>query len=126
MPDEHITPSIDSHYFSCPHCAVVSEQSWFNLYADPVSGEARVPLRLDKSGLQRLRDNPMFTEEVRRQKVNYWERVTGGEVFLDRWAPCHSDIFVTNTAVSACHSCQQIAIWLRNEIIFPTIENIKL
>ena len=121
MSDDHIAPSIDSRYFSCPHCGVVSQQSWFNLYADPISSEAGVPLRLDKSGLQRLRDNPMFTEEVRRQKVSYWERVTGGEVFLDRWAPCHSDIFVTNTAVSACHNCQQPTIWLRDEIIFPTV-----
>lgn len=119
MTDKKIPPSIDSRYFSCPHCGNVAEQAWFNLYADPINSEAGVPLRLDDSGLQRLRDNPMFTEEVRRQKVDYWERVTGGEIFLDRWAPCASDVFLTNTAVSACYDCRKPAIWLREEIIFP-------
>jgi hypothetical protein len=121
MSDDYVSPSIDSCYFSCPHCGVVTQQSWFNLYADPINSETGVPLRLDESGLQRLRENPMFTEDVRRQKVDYWERVTGGEVFLDRWAPCHSDIFMTNTAVSACHNCLKPSIWLQDKIIFPSV-----
>jgi hypothetical protein len=119
MSDEFIAPSIDSRYFTCPSCGVASQQAWFNLYADPINNEEGVPLRLDEAGLQRLRNNPMFTEEVRRTKVEYWERVTGGEVFLDRWAPCQSDIFLTNTAVSACHACRKPAIWLQEKIIFP-------
>ena len=119
MTDEYLEPAIDSRRFSCPHCGVLAQQSWFNLYADPINSPSGVPLRLDETGLQQLRDNPMFTEAVRRQKVDYWERVTGGEVFLDRWAPCQSDIFLTNTAVSGCHSCGQPAIWLRDRIIFP-------
>jgi hypothetical protein len=119
MPDEPIAPALDSRYFNCPHCGVLSQQSWFNLYADPINSPEGVPLRIDESGLQRLRENPMFTEEVRQQKVDYWERVTAGKIFLDRWAPCHSDIFVTNTAISGCHNCQQPAIWLRDKIIFP-------
>jgi hypothetical protein len=119
MSNEFIAPSIHSTFFSCPHCRIAAPQTWFNLYADRIDNERGVPLRLDESDLQRLRDNPMFSEEKRRQVVNYWERVTQGAVFLDRWAPCFSETFVANTALSACDHCHEPTIWLRDEMVYP-------
>lgn len=112
-------PKIDSKLFVCPHCKVESAQTWFQLYADPIRNEQASPLQLDEDDLERLRTNPSFSEEKRRQVVNYWERVTAGDVFLDRWAPCYSEIFVANLSLSACQHCRKPTIWLRDQIVFP-------
>jgi hypothetical protein len=119
MPEEFIPPAINSTFFSCPHCQTAARQAWFNLYADRINNEKGVPLRLDESDLQRLRDNPMFSEAKRSQVVAYWERVTHGDVFLDQWAPSYSEIFVANTALSACENCHAPALWLHDKIIYP-------
>jgi hypothetical protein len=112
-------PKIDSKFFECPHCKAESAQTWFQLYADPIRNEGGSPLQLDEDDLERLRTNPSFSEEKRSQVVNYWERVVAGDVFLDRWVPCYSEMFVANLSVSACHACRNPTIWLRDQIVFP-------
>ncbi len=119
MSAETIAPAINRRVFTCPHCRETIEQVWFNLYADRVNNEQGLPLRLTAADLQRLRDNPTFSEAKREQVVNYWERVTAGEVFLDRWAPAYSEIFVANLALSACTACQQSAVWIRDQMVHP-------
>jgi len=119
MADQNIEPSIERTIFTCPHCQETGRQAWFNLYADQIRNEQGLPLRLGESDLQRLRDNPTFSEDKRKQVVGYWERVVSGKVFVDRWAPCYSELFVANVSLSICHACEDPVIWLRDQIIHP-------
>jgi hypothetical protein len=84
-----------------------------------------VPLRIAGADLERLSRNPSFSPEVRQQKVAYWNRVNEGQVFLDRWTPIQSDVFVAGMELSACHSCLQIAVWLGGEMIYPRADVVK-
>lgn len=113
-------PSFDSTSFTCPSCEQLSEQAWFSAYAEQIKNPAGVPLRIKGAGLEQLKQNPQFPPEVRRQKVEYWEKVNRGEVFLDRWAPTHTDLFVAGMEFSVCHACMNLAIWLGGELIYPT------
>lgn len=79
-----------------------------------------VPLRIEGSDLERLAENPQFPPEVREQKVAYWHRVNRGEVFLDRWAPVHTDLYVAGMEVSVCRECMAAAIWLGGTLVYPT------
>ena len=45
--------------------------------------------------------------EVREQKVNYWNRVNAGEVFLDRWAPVQTDL-----SSRAWNSVSVVSAWV--------------
>ena len=78
-----------------------------------------VPLRIAGAGLEQLKQNPQFPPEVREQKVAYWNRVNSGDVFLDRWAPANTDLFVAGMELSVCHACKGMAVWLGGEVVFP-------
>lgn len=112
-------PSLQSTRFTCPSCKELAEQAWFSCYADQISNAAGVPLRIQGDDLKRLSENPQFPPPVREQKVEYWNKVNRGEVFLDRWAPIHSDLFVAGMELSVCHACMQAAIWLGGEMVYP-------
>jgi len=107
-----IEASIESNRFICPHCNEEADQVWLNAYAAPVSNPAGVPLRIAGAGLDQLRQNPQFPPEVRKEKVAYWERVNGGEVFLDRWAPVQTDLFVAGLEFSVCRACTGLSVWM--------------
>ncbi|MBT8423152.1 MAG: hypothetical protein KJP03_08560 [Gammaproteobacteria bacterium] len=105
--------------FCCPTCNEEADQVWLNAYASPVNNPEGVPLRIAGEGLEMLKNNPQFPPDVREQKVAYWNRVNDGEVFLDRWAPVQSDLFVAGMELSVCRSCMALAVWLGGKRIYP-------
>ena len=119
MNQQTIEPSFKLNHFNCPSCNQLSEQAWFNTYANLIQNAEGVPLRIQGADLERLYHNPQFPPEVREQKLEYWTRVNSGEVFLDRWVPIHSDTFVAGMELSVCHACKKAAIWLGGEMVYP-------
>ena len=119
MTEQTVQPSFQSTKFTCPGCDQLSDQAWFNVYANRIENAAGVPLRIQGADLERLSENPQFPPEVRRQKVEYWEKVNAGEVFLDRWAPIQSDVFVAGMELSVCHACMSVAVWLGGKKVYP-------
>ena len=114
-----IEPSLNSNRFTCPRCDEEADQVWLNVYAAPVSNSTGVPLRIEGEGLQLLSQNPQFPPDVRDQKVAYWNKVNSGEVFLDRWAPVQTDLFVAGMELSVCRSCAGLAVWLGGDLAWP-------
>jgi hypothetical protein len=112
-------PALSKTRFKCPSCNELGDHVWLNLYAQPVNNPAGVPLRIAGADLQRLSQNPQFPPDVREQKVAYWNRVNNGEVFLDRWAPVQTDLFIAGMEVSVCRACMGTAVWLGGRMIYP-------
>ncbi len=112
-------PAFDQTRFTCPHCHELADQVWLNAYAERVSNPAGLPLRIAGEGLELLKRNPQFPPAVREQKVAYWNRVNAGEVFLDRWAPVQTDLFVAGMELSVCRSCMGLAVWLGGRMVHP-------
>ena len=112
-------PDFQATHFTCPHCKQEARQTWLNAYASPVANPMGVPLRIAGEGLEQLKRNPQFPPDVRDQKVAYWNRVNSGDVFLDRWAPVQTDLFVAGMELSVCHACTQLAVWLGGEVVYP-------
>ena len=119
MPEPAIAPSFALSSFNCPSCNELTEQVWFNTYANRINSPEGVPLRIQGADLERLSQNPQFPPDVRKQKVEYWTKVNNREVFLDRWAPIQSDLFVAGMEMSVCHACLKAAIWLGGEMVYP-------
>ena len=127
-PPDHLTPTSPGNptdgspafaktRFTCPSCDQLAEQVWLNVYAEPVNNPAGVPLRIAGTDLDRLRQNPHFTLAVREQKVHYWNRVNQGDVFLDRWAPVQTELFVAGLDLSVCRLCRATAVWLGGQLV---------
>jgi hypothetical protein len=112
-------PEFGQTHFTCPSCKEPADHVWLNVYAEPVSNEAGVPLRIAGADLERLRQNPQFPPEVRDTKVAYWNRVNSGAVFLDRWAPVHTELFVAGMELSVCRRCRATAVWLGGKMVYP-------
>lgn len=119
MIDQDIAPSFKLARFTCPNCNRLADQAWFNTYANRISSPEGVPLRIEGADLERLSQNPQFPPDVRAQKVEYWTKVNNGEVFLDRWAPIHSELFIAGMEISICHACMAAAVWLGGEMVYP-------
>lgn len=119
MTRQTIEPSFKLSSFTCPSCNQFADQAWFNTYANRINNPEGVPLRIQGADLERLSQNPQFPPDVRKQKVKYWNRVNDGEVFLDRWAPVHTDLFVAGMELSVCHSCMNAALWLGGKMVYP-------
>jgi len=119
MTETAVEPSFKLTKFTCPSCNKLSEQAWFNTYANQIQNADGVPLRIEGEGLERLSQNPQFPPDVRTQKVAYWNRVNNGDVFLDRWAPVQTDVFVAGMELSVCHDCLQPAVWLGAKMVHP-------
>ena len=120
---DNVKPSFQSTRFTCPSCDELADQVWLNLYAEQVNNPAGVPLRIAGEGLEMLKNNPQFPAEVREQKVAYWNKVNSGEVFLDRWAPVSTDLFVAGMELSVCRSCMMPAVWLGGKLLHPQSES---
>lgn len=112
-------PAFDRARFTCPACHALADQVWLNAYAERVSNPAGIPLRIAGEGLEQLKQNPAFPPAVRDQKVAYWDRVNAGEVFLDRWAPVQTDLFVAGLELSVCRHCMGVAVWLGGRMVHP-------
>ena len=119
MTQQITEPSFKSTHFTCPSCNQLSEHAWFNAYANRIDNIEGFPLRIQGEDLERLSKNPQFPPDVREQKLRYWNKVNNGEVFLDRWAPIHSDVFVAGMELSVCKACIKAAIWLGGEMVYP-------
>ena len=119
MTQQITEPSFKSTHFTCPSCNQLSEHAWFNAYANRIDNIEGFPLRIQGEDLERLSKNPQFPPDVREQKLRYWNKVNNGEVFLDRWVPIHSDVFVAGMELSVCKACIKAAIWLGGEMVYP-------
>ena len=71
------------------------------------------------SDIERLKQNPQFPPTVRDTKVAYWNKVNSGSVFLDRWAPVQTELFVAGMELSVCRSCREMAVWLGGRMVYP-------
>jgi hypothetical protein len=118
-PPPAVPPAFDRARFTCPACGELADQVWLNAYAAPVANSEGVPLRIAGEGLEQLRQNPRFPPEVRARKVAYWNRVNAGEVFLDRWLPVETDLFVAGLELSVCRRCMGVAVWLGGRQVHP-------
>lgn len=76
-----------------------------------------MPLRIEGEGLEQLSRNPQFPPDVREQKLAYWNRVNGGEVFLDRWVPVQTELFVAGMEISVCRACMGLAVWMGGKLV---------
>ncbi|MCC5793183.1 MAG: hypothetical protein JJT85_00420 [Chromatiales bacterium] len=112
-------PAFNSRHFTCPHCQQLADQAWLSCYGQPVTNPEGLPLRIAGEGLKQLASNPAMPPEVREQKVAYWNRVNAGEVFLERWAPVQTSLFIAGMEASVCLACHGVAVWLGGECIYP-------
>lgn len=120
MPDtrtKYIPPAVSEVAFNCPHCGALATQSWYSARAESMDKSA-TPFIADDEWVKSLL--PDDTEELeKRQGLMAWaERLASGLPFLSTANHCHSHA-IQNVHLSRCFSCDDLAIWLCDRLLWP-------
>jgi len=106
-----MNPKYKSNHFQCPHCQVSSQQTWFDV--DSASDAANNIL------------NHVFYD-YRTQIQDYQQKAIQSFMQLVKDAnKRHMHEFVPESfSVATCSSCNNISLWVNQEIVYPKKTNI--
>lgn len=117
-------PSVSLKSFACPHCGAHAAQTWFNIYASANRAESRVPTLpgpAEVVSLRKAAENVRDSErrEQLERTARWAEKMAAGEPFFhpERYISAEADL--ANVNASSCHTCQQIALWVHDRLIYP-------
>ena len=117
MPSKHVVPRLGLNKFSCPHpdCGALAHQTWFKLFAQ----------RHDKDGgpffpNARKVEDAERAKQLEKSTLKLLKRMLTREVFFEEeggWSSLNKHLM--NVHLSMCFSCEGLAIWRADELIYP-------
>jgi hypothetical protein len=117
MAGEIVPPTLGAKSFNCPHCSAVAHQTWYKLFMDMYEKDQYpwVPTpdifqrlgELPREGRDRLRE--FFQQRL--SKMPFIEVKEDGYVHLRNE--------LENTSVSRCYSCDKLALWVADQLVYP-------
>ncbi len=119
MPGKYVPPAINLTSFSCPHCGSLTTQFWHNLGADRTN-KGETPYILTDEIVDRFKKSAKQREEDVPQAV--WDRYAkiAKGIPLVRPQQEYRAFEVDNIFLSLCYNCDQLSIWLYNNLIWPS------
>jgi hypothetical protein len=133
MPPKVRQPSIKLQSFSCPHCGALADQSWHKLIAEPVvelddenMTSTNIPDIPTQEYLEAIQRRISQGENQNDDQGEYFvtlvprlKRILARKVFLEA---IHEKEELQNVHISDCHSCEEIAIWIYDRVIYPAAQ----
>ncbi|WP_284165818.1 DUF4145 domain-containing protein [Frigidibacter sp. SD6-1] len=119
-----VPPSVKETAFNCPHCGVLASQYWHSLHADP-RGRNGLPEVIDDDKLKELASGPFKDEKEREQKLRFIERLRTARPFLTPFQ-VRRDYDLKNAWCSRCHNCDEVSLWITDQMIYPQIGDAPL
>lgn len=119
----HLRPAFQSIRFSCPHCGALAHQYWYELRGSKLDKD-EAPRRYTSEGLDEFLKEyhesgesaggeiPAFFTEARRS--------VEGPVFFQNERGDPYSYFLFNLEASQCDSCQDVAIWMQDRMVYPS------
>ena len=113
------TPSIRIRAFDCPYCGAFTSQYWYQTRSHSLKDE--IPMIPDIELRERVAlhasENP--TDELTKT-LKVIDDMLSGSIFLgDKW-DYESAPTVNNIFLSRCHHCNKFAVWVHEQLIYPT------
>lgn len=122
---KHVAPSVTLKSFSCPVCGAHADQTWYEVFAEPVRYENRLPFLPTQELADDLRLEAKSTKDP--------EEAENFRKLADRFAKASSGVpNLFNLArnklcgfeadciqISECYSCGDITIWRHDTILYP-------
>jgi hypothetical protein len=116
---KYVPPSVRETAFNCPHCGALAKQFWFSTHLDRLKSD-ETPMVLDADGVKGLRiDEIEIEDEEKRTKAKQWaKRMASGHPFLEQHREPRS-YNLNNVSVSHCYNCEEVAIWIYEQLVWP-------
>lgn len=113
-------PSISSTAFACPHCGVLTTQTWYSLYVKRLEDNNRTPKMPDPQQYEQFLSNPEIDSDVKRRIVHFIERVFAGKPFIEfKGPPEYLSGELCNLNISSCYNCKNISVWVHDQVVYP-------
>jgi hypothetical protein len=115
---KYVPPSVKQTAFNCPHCGALAKQYWFSMRAEPLSRKDATPTRVNAEAVAKETFADIEDPE-QRERVKAWalEMATGRPFF--RFERIQADVQVGNADISRCYHCNDIAIWIVDQMVWP-------
>ena len=113
-----VPPSIHLKAFCCPHCGAYTHQFWYTLYVSQLDKDS-LPFIPGDEDLKRLDEMPDVGREMREHWVRIVEEYRQGKLFIENTETCYSKSEVRNLHLSRCYTCDEIAVWVHDRLLFP-------
>jgi hypothetical protein len=113
-------PTISSTAFTCPHCGVLTSQTWYSLYVKRLEDNSRTPKMPDPRQYEHFINNPEIDADVKRRIIQFTERVFAGKPFIEfKGPPEYLSGELCNLNASSCYNCKNISVWVHDRIAYP-------
>jgi hypothetical protein len=116
MAARQIVPALGLDSFSCPHveCGAIAHQTWYRPYVLRYEKE-KPPWFPTEEDLRRLKADKNTPPSV----IAYFEKVIQQNVFFETHDYTQLNTHLVNIRASRCFSCDRIALWRADELIYP-------
>lgn len=104
-----VPPSIQETAFDCPHCGAFAQQSWFSLTANQQHIVGRLPIDISDYVLDEMTNG---RPEIR-------DTIFAGFPTLEPRFRQVGAATLYCVFASSCFRCKKVAIWIRNNLIYP-------
>src|SRR5712664_2388280 len=123
MADKRVEPSIASQSFNCPHCGAHSHQTWYDVFAHPITKDQGTPWRPDAEMIERIKKDREIDAAARAAFIEVVRRRLNSEVFLVRaeGTNLYSPPQVHNVAISICYTCEKPSLWVNDRVLHPPL-----
>lgn len=117
-----VPPSIRIEAFCCPHCGAYTHQFWYTLYVKQ-KDKGSTPFIPGNEFLTRIEELP----EIQREDREHWKRIVEeyqtGKVFFEKAETSYSETEASNLHLSKCYTCDEIAVWVHDRLVYPPQRN---
>lgn len=113
-----IPPSVEISAFNCPHCGVLTSQTWYDLNARGIGKDAR-PTIWTVANAEEIPTPESLEQGVQDSLRDSWRRMATGEVFGRGSESSRYTTLIANLHISKCYNCSMLSIWIYDRLTWP-------
>ena len=117
---KYVPPSVRETAFNCPHCHVLTTQTWFSLRAKQNDEKSRQPFILDPAARLALTFDTVEEAAERTRLGTQADLLAAGTPFISKAGQAeYWRLALFNVFVSVCFECEELSVWIHDRLVYP-------